>query len=217
MTLLKDRVANWMREQIDERFPIGESLLSQGDLLAMYINQTGESVSRVTFREGLRPLQMEGLLVMRQGLGTTVVKGSALDISAASLNRGSTSPLQWSGVKSFGTADKMGMLSLGDRVQLELVPILRFDYPSPTIVLTKFPTLLVSALTNALMAKERVLTEFSGQNYCGRTGAIVISGEACLYLMFDLPIGCLVHMDREEMSDFKDMVSGLPVLPHPTD
>jgi len=66
------QVANVLKDEIVSGiYPIGSSLPSEGELCQRF------SVSRYTVREGLRQLRQSGLVVSRQGSGTTVATDAA--------------------------------------------------------------------------------------------------------------------------------------------
>ena len=125
---------------------------------------------------------------------------------------------------SFGTSDRMEMIDLGSRVQLEFVAANRFDVPNRTIVLTKFPAALVNAMTAVLNAKSNTVVDFAGANFTGRVCAHEFATEDGLRYAFvaefftqPKPIGYLIHLEQDELVGLRDRFRQLPVSPHPTD
>lgn len=123
---------------------------------------------------------------------------------------------------SLGTSDRMEILDLGSRVQLEFVAANRFDVPNRTIVLTKFPAAIVNAMTGVLNAKSETIVDCAGQNFKGRVCVHVIGGDPAYVFVAEFfatgkPIGYLIHLERDELVGFRDRLRNLPVSPHPTD
>lgn len=124
--------------------------------------------------------------------------------------------------RSLGTSDRMAILDLGSRVQLEFVAANRFDVPNRTIVLTKFPASLVNAMTGVLNAKDDTVIDFTGANFQGRVCAFVKGEDLAYTLVTEFfatgkPIGYLIHLERDELAGLGDRLRNLPVSPHPTD
>lgn len=243
-------VAAWVRENIGGRFQVGQLLPSGATLLQMYNAERGRPTNRLTFREGLRLLQEEGIIQSRQGRGTRVLSHPSLpekDTSEEDTILNESTPLvstttthreprvrsqyalqrseatrDFRPGRSFGTSDRMEILDLGSRVQLEFVAANRFDVPNRTIVLTKFPAAIVNAMTGVLNAKSKTIIDFVGQNFKGRVCVHVIGGDPAYVFVAEFfatgkPIGYLIHLERDELVGFRDRLRNLSVSPHPTD
>ena len=137
-------------------------------------------------------------------------------------SQAATTPRKPESGHPFGTSDRMEMIDLGSRVQLEFVAANRFDVPNRTIVLTKFPASLVNAMTAVLYAKNDTVIDFSGANFKGRVCCHSLEEDLAYTFVAEFfatstPIGYLIHLERDELVDLRERFRQLPVSPHPTD
>ena len=78
MTQLSNDVTYWLASQIGKRFPVGQQLPALEDLMVKFEEDMQKPVSRMTVRQGLKPLAMRGIIRITQGTGTTVLRPVAL-------------------------------------------------------------------------------------------------------------------------------------------